>query len=245
MSPINRHLLTRLEAIQKALIAQHAGGRGLPSTLAGGERETFVREFLAKVFPSHYRFTTGAVTDSSGRMSGQIDIAVEYPFLPSFPLPAGDQRLLLAESVALVLEVKSNLSKQWSEVEETTRKVKKLRRDWNETLSLREGRMGLGALGIMSIPCVAIGYKGYTTAEGLEKRLQSTEPHCRPDCALVIDPGCFAGPGCCAEGPLALCLVCAVISQVTAQVASAGCDWASYIGAKDQDAPDQNGEAIH
>jgi hypothetical protein len=45
-------------------------------------------------------------------MSGALDIVVEFPFLPSFPAPGGDERLYLAESVALAIEVKSDLCAQ-------------------------------------------------------------------------------------------------------------------------------------
>src|SRR5262249_49094612 len=47
---------------------------------------------------------------------------------PSLPQISGKERLYLAESVAAVIEVKSNLSSQWEEVEKTVREVKKLRR---------------------------------------------------------------------------------------------------------------------
>src|SRR6266853_1533627 len=104
----NPHLVQRLQAIQQALLAQRAAGVGLPAAVAGGERETFLGEFLQKVFPSHRRFATGAITDSSGRLSGQVDIAIEFGLVPSFPMPASEERLLLAESVAMVIEVKSN-----------------------------------------------------------------------------------------------------------------------------------------
>src|SRR2546423_1122598 len=114
--PQNTHLINRLQAIQQSLMAQHAGGHHLPNALIGSERETFLREFLQKVFPAHHRFATGAITDSDNRLSGQVDIAVEYPFLPSFPMPGpSHERLLLAESVAAVVEVKSDLSGQWDQ----------------------------------------------------------------------------------------------------------------------------------
>jgi hypothetical protein len=38
-------------------------------------------------------------------MSGQLDIVIELPFLPSFPTPGANERLYLAESVALAIEV--------------------------------------------------------------------------------------------------------------------------------------------
>jgi hypothetical protein len=181
------------------------------------------------VFPSHYRFSTGAITDSSGAVSGQIDIAVQYPFLPSFPMPASEPCLLLAESVAAVLEVKSDLSKQWAQVEETTARVKRLRRYWKATASAREIRVSFGRPMATRIPCVAIGYEGYTTLAGLQGRLQSSEEGRRPDCALVISSGCFASSEISATGPRGLYALCVVLNRLMAAVASAECDLWSYM----------------
>ena len=127
----NSFLVERLQGIQLALIAHHAGGSAMPNVSKGSERETLLREFLRKVFPEGLRFGTGAVTDSSGLRSGQLDIVIEYPILPIFPLPAGDERLYLAESVAAVISVKSNLASQWGEVEAEADKLLPLRRRWN------------------------------------------------------------------------------------------------------------------
>lgn len=92
--PENQYLKHRLAAIQQSLMSHHLGGRGLPNAVAGAERGTFLREFLQKVFPSHYCSTHGVITDSFGAISWQVDLAVECLILPSFPMPSGDQRLL-------------------------------------------------------------------------------------------------------------------------------------------------------
>ena len=208
----NPYVIQRLAAIQQALIAQRAGAVGLPSAVAGSERETFLRAYLQKVFPAHRRFSTGAITDAAGGLTGQVDIAVEFGFSPSFPMPASDERLLLAESVALVIEVKSDLVKQWPEVEATTRQVKLLRRD-------------LGAVTIHGdpdppnfIPVVAVGYRGHSTIEGLRSRIESTPEDGRPDGALVIDPGCFAGFGMTATGPTSLFALALTIDVLLSQL---------------------------
>jgi hypothetical protein len=97
----NPHLTQRLYAIQRALMDNRAGSIGLPAAVMGSERETFLREYLQKVFPSHRRFSSGAIIDAKGEMSGQVDIAIEFGQSPSFPMPGSNDRLLLAESVAL------------------------------------------------------------------------------------------------------------------------------------------------
>jgi hypothetical protein len=118
-----------MAAIQASLMALHAGGRGMPNAVAGGERELFAREFLGKLFAPSFRFGTGAITDALNNISGQVDIVIENTFAPSFPMPAGDHRLYLAESVAVAIEVKSDLLSQWDEVRATIDKIKVLQRD--------------------------------------------------------------------------------------------------------------------
>jgi hypothetical protein len=209
--PANDHLIQRLNGIQAALIAQHLGGRGMPSATIGNERETFLREFLQKLFPAHRRFATGAITDSEGHLSGQVDIAVEYGFVPSFPMPGTEERLLLAESVALVIEVKSDLVGQWNQVRETTARVKALRRQLNIV-------MGIGENPPDHIPCIAVGYTGHQTVQGLQDRLGKTPAEERPDGALVIESGCFCGFGMAATGSLGLYAMCMAINVLFTQI---------------------------
>ena len=209
--PLNDHLVQRLTGIQAALMAQHIGGRGMPNATVGNERETFLREFLQKLFPAHRRFSTGAITDSDGRISGQVDVAVEYGLVPSFPMPGTEERLLLAESVALVIEVKSDLVGQWNQVRETTAKVKALRRNLNVVI-------GMGAGPPKEIPCIAVGYAGHGTLDGLKERLDNTPAGERPDGALVIQSGCFVGFGMTATGALGLYAMCLATNMLFTQI---------------------------
>lgn len=218
----NEHLVQRLAAIQQALMAQHAAGRGMPNAAAGDEREAFLREFLQKVFPAHRRFSTGAITDSVGTISGQVDIAVEYGTVPSFPMPTTHQRLLLAESVALTIEVKSNLVAQWDQVRATTARIKTIRRNLNPII-----RIGNADPPVI-IPCIAVGYTGYATVQGIEERLASTPEAERPDAALVIESGCFAGLGMTAFGPIGLYALCIAINSSLDAVAIAVPNLLSY-----------------
>jgi hypothetical protein len=222
MSTPNPHLIQRLTAIQQSLMAQRAGAIGLPSAVAGNERETFLRDFLQKVFPAHRRFTSGVITDAEGNLSGQVDIAVEYGFSPSFPMPGTEDRLLLAESIALVIEVKSDLASQWSEVQKTTEKVKVLKR------ALEGVRIVGGDPPASSIPVIAVGYKGHSTIEGLSKRLESTPLECRPDGALVIDSGCFVGLKMTAIGPLGLYALALGIDVLLGQLITSRPNLARY-----------------
>lgn len=206
-------------------MAQHAAGFQLPNATAGSEREAFLREFLRKIYPAHHRFSTGAITDSSGAISGQIDIAVEYGFGPSFAMPSTEERLFLAESIALAIEVKSNLSSQWEEVQASVKKVKRLNRQF-ETL------MVFGSPPGPKIPYIAIGYTGHKTIDGLAKRLETTPPDERPDGALVIESGCFHSVDVQTNGPLGLYALCMAISSQLAQLAFAQPNLKAYVQAR-------------
>lgn len=215
---MNSHIKTRLEAIQQQLIAYRLGGAGLPNAVIGSEREHVLNDFLSKVLPSVYRFGRGSITDADGNLCGQIEVVLELPFGLNFPLLAGNERLYLAESVAAVIEVKSNLSSQWNEVAETTRKVKSLNRDLRQSigLALQSSPDPIPDIEVgPKIPCYAIGYTGYNTLQGLKDRLSTTCEDSRPDGALVIDSGCFVGNASTAVGVWGLF---ALVTELVAQL---------------------------
>lgn len=183
---MNETVNDRLEGIRRALTAQSAAGSGLPSTAKGGEREAFVGEFLARVFPPHFRFGTGFITDSKGAKSGQIELVAELPFFPSIPIPPADVRMYFAEGVALAIEIKSDLSSQWHQVEDTVRSVRVLSRQ------IPEGTMWFGDDPPSLIPVFVVGYRGFSTVKGVESRIQNTAVETRPDATLLLgDPGVF------------------------------------------------------
>lgn len=148
----------RLEAVRQQLVAGHHASAGLSSATKGNERELLVGGLLEQVFPPSYRFGTGDIVDSAGNRTGQLDLVVEYPFVPSFPALGGGPRLYVAEGVAAVAEVKSDLTGQRDQVIETARKVRAL-------LPKREEKFMMGEVPT-SIPFFAIGYRGWKTAEG-------------------------------------------------------------------------------
>jgi hypothetical protein len=113
-------------------------------------------------------------------------------------MPGTPDRLLLAESVALVIEVKSNLSSQWKEVQKTTEKLKFLRRSLNPVTVVGD------PVPSPLIPLIAVGYTGYASVDAIQKRLDTTPEPQRPDGALVIESGAFVGFGMTATGPFGL-----------------------------------------
>ena len=191
---MNEELRARLEGIRGIQMAHHRAGARLPSASKGNEREALVREFLRKVFPQPYRFGAGAVTDAGGLISGQLDVVVEWPFCASFPAPGTQERLYLAESVAFIIGVKSDLSAQWSQVEESVAKVRPLRRQWRGHFTV-DSELGISTMPASTsrIPYAVVGFSGYKSAPGLARKLRATPEDRRPDVALVIDSGAYVG----------------------------------------------------
>ncbi len=187
----------RLTGIQSVMMAHHEATSKLPSAAMGDEREVLVREFLEKVFPFPYRFGTGAITDSSGKVSGQLDVVVEWPFFASFPAPVGTQRLYLAESVAYAIEVKSNVAKKWDDIQQTVSQIRQLRRRWTGHLATQSDatntKTAFAALPgtISTVPIVVVGFEGYASAQTLSSKLNEIPPNNRPDAVLVIKSGVY------------------------------------------------------
>jgi hypothetical protein len=172
-------------------MAHHQAGAVLPSASKGQERETLIREFLEKVFPLPYRFGSGQMVDSTDAVSGQLDIVVEFPFWPSFPNPGGSQRLYLADSVAFVVEVKSDLVGQWNQVEEAVAKARPLQRFWRGHVAMEGSALMIGDESSSRVPFVAVGFLGHGSLESLAKRLEDTAEERRPDAAIVIESGAY------------------------------------------------------
>lgn len=178
----NTHIVARLEGIRKMLIAVHQAGSTMSSASCGAERAAFVDGFLRKIFTPQFRFGDGDATDHIGNRSGQLDVVVEYPWVPSIPLILSDHpRLYLAEGVAAVIEVKSDVSKQWSEVIRTSKQLKKLKRQYGPGIS-----DGFGPP--PEIPLFVVGYTGWKTMKPLQARLDDGIVQG----ILVIDSGLFA-----------------------------------------------------
>ncbi|MGY3330143.1 hypothetical protein ACVILI_003160 [Mesorhizobium sp. USDA 4775] len=192
----NPHIFQRLTGLQIILNGIHQSSVGLSAATIGQERAAFIDEFLAKVLPPIYRFGTGDVTNSAGAKSGQLDVVLEHPFGPSLPVVgSGQTRLYLAESVAAVIEVKSNLAGQWQAANATADALASTPRTLGATLSF-------GNPPSPQIPLFAVGYRGWASIDALTTQVTAS-PNVTG--ALVIDPGLYASKtGFSATGPLAL-----------------------------------------
>ena len=140
----NPYLKARIQGILDMLKSVHKGSASSSNETRGTEREAFIDGFLRSVLPPHTRLGSGEITDTYCKTSGQLDVVVEYPLLPSLPLVQGlNARMFLAENVAAVIEVKSDLSKQWSQVEATAAKLAKIKRCFGKTESPRNRPSGV------------------------------------------------------------------------------------------------------
>ena len=179
-------IIERLSGIQQMLLGARAAGTSLSSATKGREREVFINGFLAEVLPPHLRVGSGDAIDQAGRRSGQLDIVVEYPFLPSLPLVTGKSpRLYLAEGIVAVIEVKSDVALQWSEVEQTAQNLLSLQRDYQY-----ERGVSIGPRAMPSIPLFVVGYGGWKTFKKVQQNVDLAKGI---NGVLVIEHGHFFG----------------------------------------------------
>ena len=196
----------------------------MPSAAKGDEREIFVREFLGRVFPPHFRFGTGCITDRHGGMSGQVNVVVELPFFPSLPVPPSEVRMYLADGVAVAIEVKSDIAAQWNQLDRTVESIKTLRRN------LADGVLWRGPRPFEFVPVFAVGYSGFSSVPALLNRLDRTPPSKRPEAVLVLDdPGVFIAGTKAADGAEAMLLFLGLLNNFCTQIVSAGFDVQSYV----------------
>lgn len=164
---INPHIMERLAGIHQMLMGAHQAGNPMSASSKGTEREAFIDRFLSQVLTPQFRFGNGDATDQDGRRSGQLDVVVEYPFVPSLPIVGSHSpRLYLAEGIAAVIEVKSDVSAQWPEVDGTISRLSPLRRQYRSGLSFGP------QANPHSIPLFVVGYTGWKTLDPLVSRLQ-------------------------------------------------------------------------
>ena len=191
----------------------------------GTERQTFIDNFLSNVLPPIYRFGTGDATDAAGQRSGQLDVVVEYPIAPSLPaVPGGGStRLYLAESIAAVIEVKSDLSSQWNEAEHTAAQLAPLRRSFGATMTFG------GFPPAQHIPLFSAAYTGWKTVQTAQTRLAASSDISG---ILIIDSGLFVSSqqfgGIVASGAWALWGLICILHLITNSLQAASTDPTVY-----------------
>lgn len=206
----------RLKHIQRTLKAAYEASQELKSehsTITGTEREIFVTNFLREMFPPQFRFGSGAIIDKDGHKTGQLDIVIELPFTPSFTLGQDTPRIYLADTIGAVIEVKSDLRRQWNDFEKQL-KFKPPSEDGSKSVyALKEVERGVSILEEPSkwklrdklsntIPAYVVGYRGYSTLGWLKRKMKernNQEKNDKGDLdpwirgALQVEPPMFVG----------------------------------------------------
>ncbi len=171
----------RLEHLVTALVSEANATATMSDSTKGSDREWLVTDFLRRMMPTSCRLSSGDVVDSYGHSSGQLDIVVESDLSISFPSSSDRNRLYIAEGVAAVVEVKSDLRKQWPQVEAKADKVKVIRR--RTPSSVREAHARFFEM-LSGIP-TDLGSAMATEAEYHRERLADT-PYRRADLPLHL-----------------------------------------------------------
>lgn len=156
-------LVQAMQGLHHMMIGHHQYGQPLSSSTKGDVREDFIKDFLSKALPSHYRFGGGDIVDSTGQKTGEVDIVIENPFTPSFPLTKND-RLYVAEGVAAVIEVKSDIKRDFKDVLKKASEIKLLNRKISVIISS-------GQVNLQKIPFYAVGYFGFRQLEELKQKM--------------------------------------------------------------------------
>lgn len=214
----NPSIATRLAGIRAMLMGAYRAGTIMSAASRGTERATFVDKFLCEVLTPQYRFGDGDATDVAGSRSGQLDVVVEYPWIPSLPVVGSNRpRLYLAEGIAAVIEVKSNIASQWEEVERTSKQLKKLERRYGSGMTS-------GFRPPKQIPLFAVGYTGWKTLSTVQERLGDG----LVEGILVIESGIFVSvpvfQGVTAQGDWSLWGLIACLHQATSVLSSTATD---------------------
>jgi len=220
----NEFVQSRLEGVQAALMAVHRSGTSMSSASKGTERQTFINDFLQNVLPATFRFGSGDATDVAGHRSGQLDVVVEYPFSPTLPsVGTASTRLYLAESIAAIVEVKSDVASQWGQALQTAAQLAPLRRSFQATFTFG------GRPPSARIPMFVAGYTGWNSIGTVREKLAAV-----PDIAgvLVIEHGIFISSaefgGIEVTGPWSLWGLIACLHYITNSLRAAATDPRDY-----------------
>jgi len=137
----------------------------------------------------------------------------------------------LSESVAAVIEVKSNISRQWSEASATANKLSAIQKNYTASFSI--GGSGQSGMSFMAfggssrsrIPFFVVSYNGWQSLDVLKNHLINNT---NIDGILVINPGFYVSKNMEAGGMWSLWgLICDLHSAVTA-LQNATCNPAIY-----------------
>ena len=221
MSEANPYIIDRLLAVQDQALNAYAQLDPKDPAHATALRNLLVEQFLRPLFSAHRRFTAGRITDANGVLTEQLDLIVEHGFMPSFPLHDGKSRLVLAEAVALVIEVADQPGPDDGYLREVCSHIRQLTRDIKPTVKYQGAPSD-------RVPLMVVFVQGPETLEDLQQRWMAIPEAERPHAVCVLSSGCFLGFGLEADGALGLYSVCLAINHMLTLLNFAAPDLAIY-----------------
>jgi hypothetical protein len=171
-------LLPFFNGVHDKVVAAFTASAALSNETKGAMRETGLRDALQLSIPLIARVTSGDVIDATGNRTGQLDGVVVHQSSPILQLSTENEAIILAEGVVGVIEAKSDLSKQWSQVERTWEKLKPIRRPYP---AVTYG--GFDPTAVV-LPFYAIGLTAWATPGEALKRVQAL----RKDFGVLAPP---------------------------------------------------------
>ena len=179
MTEANPYLIDRLLAVQNQVLAAYAQLDPKAPEHAMDLRQVLIEQFLRPLFSAHRRFTSGRITDAMGVLTEQIDLIIEHGFMPSFPLHDGTSRLVLAEAVALVMEVADQPGDDDAGLRELCSHIKQLRRDIKPTIKYQGAPSD-------RVPVMVVFFQGPDELEDLQRWWMAIPESERPDAVCVL-----------------------------------------------------------
>ena len=137
MTEANPYLIDRLLSVQDQVLKAYAELEPTSPGHLADLRQVLIEHFLRPLFSAHRRFTSGRITDATGVLTEQLDLILEHGFMPSFPLHDGTSRLVLAEAVALVIEVADQPGKDDAYLREVFSHIHQLSRQIKPTIKFQ------------------------------------------------------------------------------------------------------------
>jgi hypothetical protein len=221
MSEANPYIIDRLLAVQDQVLNAYAQLDPKDPAHSTALRNLLVEQFLRPLFSAHRRFTAGRITDANGVLTEHLGLIVEHGFMPSFPLHDGKSRLVLAEAVALVIEVADQPGPDDGYLREVCSHIRQLTRDIKPTVKYQGAPSD-------RVPLMVVFVQGPETLEDLQQWWMGIPEAERPHAVCVLSSGCFFGFGLEADGALGLYSVCLTINHMLTLLNFAAPDLAIY-----------------
>jgi hypothetical protein len=170
-------LLAYLNGAFDRLLAAFSASHEMSDVTKGTVREFGLRAALEYAIPPIARLYSGDIIDCLGNATGQLDFIVAHASTPALGSRDDEPRIVLAEGVLGVIELKSNLATQWRQVERTWAKLCRIRRPLPEAGFDPHGRLFVGrnnaAPAEHAISLMVIGKTGWKDAEELGRRAKA------------------------------------------------------------------------